>query len=90
MKLTTLLTVTIATLAASQTINDVPKCAIPCLDDAITSKTSCAVKDYKCVCKQDNFDKVQGAATACVVQKCGSDVALKQVLPATKKLCVAQ
>jgi hypothetical protein len=77
MKFTTLLAVAFATLAASQTINDVPKCAIPCLDDAIKSKTSCDVKDYKCVCKEENFSKVQGAATACVVQKCGSDVALR-------------
>ncbi|KAL3483597.1 hypothetical protein BJX62DRAFT_244751 [Aspergillus germanicus] len=90
MKITTLLAVTLATLGATQTINDVPKCAIPCLDDAIKSKTSCDVKDYKCVCKDENFSKVQGAATACVVQKCGSDVALQQVLPATKKLCAAQ
>ncbi|KAL2832676.1 hypothetical protein BJY01DRAFT_253831 [Aspergillus pseudoustus] len=90
MKLSALLAVTIATLAASQTINDVPKCALPCLDDAIKSKTSCGVKDYKCVCKEENFNKVQGAATSCVIQKCGSDVALNQVLPATKKLCAAQ
>ncbi|KAJ0414761.1 hypothetical protein BJY00DRAFT_318512 [Aspergillus carlsbadensis] len=90
MKLTSILALTLATLGATQTINDVPKCAIPCLDDAIKSKTSCGIKDYKCVCKDENFSKVQGAATSCVVDKCGSDVALQQVLPATKKLCEAQ
>ncbi|KAL2865233.1 CFEM domain-containing protein [Aspergillus lucknowensis] len=90
MKFSAIFAIALATLAASQTVNDIPKCAIPCLDDAIKSKTNCKTTDYKCVCKKENFDKVQGAATGCVIQKCGSDVAINQVLPATKKLCAAQ
>jgi hypothetical protein len=68
---------TLVTLSATQTINNVHKCVIPCLNNIIKSKTSCNIKDYKCVCKDKNFSKVQGAATACVVQKCGLDVALR-------------
>ncbi|KAL2829444.1 hypothetical protein BDW59DRAFT_159034 [Aspergillus cavernicola] len=87
MKLSIISALAMTTLAASQTINDVPKCAIPCLDNAIKSQTSCGVKDYACVCKEENFSKVQGAATSCVTDACGADVALNQVLPATQKLC---
>ncbi|KAF4944025.1 hypothetical protein FGADI_12970 [Fusarium gaditjirri] len=78
----------IAALAAAvsaQTLGDVPKCAIPCLDDAIASKTKCDKTDLTCVCK--NFDDVRSAATGCVITKCGSDVAINEVLPATEKLC---
>ncbi|KAM5384768.1 hypothetical protein ACJA88_002615 [Fusarium oxysporum] len=78
----------IAALAAAvsaQSLGDVPKCAIPCLDDAIASKTKCDKTDLTCVCK--NFDDVRSAATSCVITKCGSDVAINEVLPATEKLC---
>ncbi|KAF9774859.1 hypothetical protein IL306_007103 [Fusarium sp. DS 682] len=78
----------IAALAAAvsaQSLADVPKCAIPCLDDAIASETKCDKTDLTCVCK--NFDDVRSAATGCVISKCGSDVAINEVLPATEKLC---
>ncbi|KAL4861416.1 hypothetical protein BDV12DRAFT_204039 [Aspergillus spectabilis] len=90
MKLSIISAFALATFATSQTINDVPKCAIPALDNAIKSQTSCDVKDYACVCKDENFSKVQGAATAAVIKACGSDVALNQVLPATQKICANQ
>lgn len=63
-----------AALARAQSLEDVPKCAIPCLDDAVKSETDCAVDDYACICPQ--FDAVQGAATGCVLDACGADVAL--------------
>lgn len=69
----------IAALAAAvsaQSLGDVPKCAIPCLDDAIASKTKCDKTDLTCVCK--NFDDVRSAATSCVITKCGSDVAISK------------
>ncbi|KAK2678370.1 Extracellular membrane protein, CFEM domain [Fusarium oxysporum f. sp. vasinfectum] len=75
----------IAALAAAvsaQSLGDVPKCAIPCLDDAIASKTKCDKTDLTCVCK--NFDDVRSAATSCVITKCGSDTRFS---PATEKLC---
>ncbi|KAL4919006.1 hypothetical protein BDW62DRAFT_200156 [Aspergillus aurantiobrunneus] len=90
MKLSALVAVAIATLAASQTVNDVPKCAVPCLQDAVTSQTSCGAQDFKCACKEENISKIQDAATGCVTKACGSDVALQQVLPAVKKLCANQ
>ncbi|KAF4495436.1 extracellular membrane, CFEM domain containing protein [Fusarium agapanthi] len=75
----------LATAVSAQSLSDVPKCAIPCLDDAITSKTDCKTTDLTCVCK--SFDDVRSAATSCVITKCGSDVAINEVLPATEKLC---
>lgn len=64
----------LAAAVRAQSRDDIPKCAIPCLDDAIESETSCEVDDYACVCK--DFDSIQGAATGCVLEECGSDVAL--------------
>ncbi|KAG5804908.1 hypothetical protein H9Q71_010513 [Fusarium xylarioides] len=75
----------LATAVSAQSLADVPKCAIPCLDDAITSKTDCKTTDLTCVCK--NFDEIRSSATGCVITKCGSDVAINEVLPATEKLC---
>merc|ERR1712000_674217 len=62
--------------------------AVPCLDDAIASETSCDTTDYACVC--ENFESVQGVATACVIEECGATVALNEVLPAVEALCAAQ
>ncbi|KAF4470570.1 extracellular membrane CFEM domain-containing [Fusarium albosuccineum] len=75
----------VAAAVQAQTLADVPECAIPCLDDAISSETDCKTTDLVCVCK--NFDDVRSAATSCVIDKCGSDVAINEVLPATEALC---
>lgn len=77
--------VALAALARAQTLADVPKCAIPCLDKSIADNTSCETTDLACVC--ESFDKVQGDATTCVIKECGAEVALNDVLPAAQKLC---
>ncbi|UPL01966.1 hypothetical protein LCI18_012900 [Fusarium solani-melongenae] len=69
----------------AQSLSDVPSCALPCLDDAIESETDCKTTDLVCVCK--DFDKVRSKATSCVIDKCGADVAINKVLPATEGLC---
>ncbi|KAK1254767.1 hypothetical protein MKX08_008762 [Trichoderma sp. CBMAI-0020] len=71
-----------------QTVDDIPPCAIPCLQDAIASTTSCAVDDYACACK--NFDALETAAAPCIISACGADVAINKVLPAVQALCAAQ
>ncbi|KAL7894036.1 hypothetical protein HDV63DRAFT_161898 [Trichoderma sp. SZMC 28014] len=85
MKAATVLAVAFAALAQAQTRADIPSCALPCLDSAVTANTKCATTDYTCICK--DFDAVQTAATSCVIQKCGIDVATSKVLPATQALC---
>lgn len=64
----------LAALVRCQTREDIPECAIPCLDDAVKSETDCEVTDYACICK--DFDAIQGAATSCVISECGADKAL--------------
>ncbi|KAF4979722.1 hypothetical protein FZEAL_4117 [Fusarium zealandicum] len=81
----TLAALALVAAAQAQSLADVPKCAIPCLDDAVESETSCETTDLACICK--SFEDVRTAATSCVLEKCGSDVALNEVLPATEKLC---
>ncbi|KAL6900469.1 hypothetical protein GGI43DRAFT_383944 [Trichoderma evansii] len=87
MKAATVLAVTFAALAQAQTRADIPSCALPCLDAAVTANTKCATTDYTCICK--DFTAVQTAATSCVISKCGADVAVNKVLPATEALCKA-
>ncbi|UKZ69769.1 uncharacterized protein TrAtP1_010773 [Trichoderma atroviride] len=85
MKAATVLAVAFAALAQAQTRADIPSCALPCLDDAVKANTKCSTTDYACICK--DFSAVQTAATSCVISKCGADVALNKVLPATQALC---
>jgi len=89
MKFTAVAALAMAALVSAQSRSDIPACALPCLDDAVKSSTSCSTTDFTCICKKENFSKVQGAATGCVIEKCGSDVAISKVLPATEKLCAA-
>ncbi|SPQ21330.1 2461d8e8-3d69-4add-9b41-b34b3ba55141 [Thermothielavioides terrestris] len=71
---------------SAQDISILPECSRQCILDAI-GKTSCAATDFACACK--NMDVIKASATPCVVQKCGIDTALNQVLPATEKFCAA-
>ncbi|KPM37834.1 hypothetical protein AK830_g8741 [Neonectria ditissima] len=77
----------LAATARAQSRDDIPKCALDCLDKGIESETSCSTTDYTCVCK--NFSKVQAVATSCVIDACGADVAVNDVLPAVQALCKA-
>ncbi|KAK7426625.1 hypothetical protein QQZ08_006803 [Neonectria magnoliae] len=77
----------LAAAARAQSRDDIPKCALDCLDEGIESETSCSTTDYACVCK--DFSKVQTAATSCVIDACGADVAVNDVLPAVQALCKA-
>jgi len=67
-------------------VAQLPECAKSCLDDA-AEKEGCSPTDYACLCVPATQDAIQGDATGCVVEKCGIDVALNQVLPAAKALC---
>ncbi|KAK3354645.1 hypothetical protein B0H65DRAFT_543952 [Neurospora tetraspora] len=41
--------------------------------------------DYKYWCTADNASAIVQAGTACVLEKCGSDVAINEVLPTVEK-----
>lgn len=72
-----LVAVALAAVVRAQTIDDVPTCAVPCLDEAITSETDCETTDYACVC--ENFSAIQGTATGCVITECGAETALSKL-----------
>ncbi|KAK3899678.1 hypothetical protein C8A05DRAFT_36688 [Staphylotrichum tortipilum] len=75
-----------AAAVSAQDISVFPECALPCIISAVGT-TSCAATDFACVCK--NMDAVKTGATPCVVDKCGVEKALNEVLPATEKFCAA-
>jgi hypothetical protein len=86
----TIAAIALAAIVRAQSLSDIPKCALPCIDDAIANETKCTTTDFACICKKDNFSAIQGAATSCVISECGAETALNEVLPATEKLCSAQ
>ncbi|KAG5945044.1 hypothetical protein E4U60_005517 [Claviceps pazoutovae] len=77
-----------AGLVSAQNINDIPACAMPCMQTAV-SKTVCSFTDVGCLCSKDNFVAIKAAATSCVIEKCGANKAASEVLPAVQKLCSA-
>ncbi|KAK4078210.1 uncharacterized protein Triagg1_3226 [Trichoderma aggressivum f. europaeum] len=73
-----------------QTIDDIPACAQPCIQNAIASATTCAAADYACACSDANFANVESASINCVVAACGADEAINVVLPAVQAFCATQ
>ncbi|KAM7203038.1 hypothetical protein V8F33_002386 [Rhypophila sp. PSN 637] len=74
-------------VASAQSLEDIPACAIPCIEAGTTKATKCAIDDYECIC--NSIDAIVPAATNCVLEECGNAVALNEVLPATEKFCAA-
>jgi hypothetical protein len=64
----------LAALARAQSRDDIPECALPCLDKAIKDNSDCSVEDTACVCGA--FDAIRGDASTCVIDACGIDTAL--------------
>ena len=71
-----------ASFAAAASFAGVPKCAVSCLEDAVKQSTSCYLTETSCICK--NFGTIQGAATGCIIDACGTDVALSKFNPNTQ------
>ncbi|KAK4183886.1 hypothetical protein QBC35DRAFT_78319 [Podospora australis] len=66
----------------------VPECSLKCLSDARKSATTCASDDdLKCFCILENYRAIYDAGTTCVLQDCGQDVAIGEVLPAVMAMC---
>ncbi|KAK7959539.1 uncharacterized protein PG986_004393 [Apiospora aurea] len=65
----------VALIAAvsAQDMSGIPACAVPCIQSAAAT-TSCSATDYKCIC--NDVDAIQGAASSCVMDKCGATVAV--------------
>ena len=87
MKYSVILATAFVAVATAQDLSAIPTCAVKCINDAVASTTSCTAGDVACIC--ENKKAVVDAATACVLDACGFDVAVGEVLPATDKLCAA-
>lgn len=79
MKYSAVIVAAVAAVASAQDISIFPACSLPCILDAISSATNCQATDYPCVCR--NMDALTAAATGCVVDKCGIDVATGKCNP---------
>ncbi|KAM0323932.1 hypothetical protein ACHAQA_008513 [Verticillium albo-atrum] len=75
-----------AAVVAAQS-SGLPSCAIPCIREATESETDCTFGDYTCSCEPTNNAAIRAAATSCVIDACGVDVAVGEVIPATEALC---
>ncbi|KZL85693.1 cfem domain-containing protein, partial [Colletotrichum incanum] len=80
--------VAFAGFSAAQTL-DVPQCAQQCLANAITANGQCTIGDAACLCNPANFQAIVTAGTPCVLQNCGADAAVNQVIPAAGRICAA-
>lgn len=74
MKYTTIVLATLAAVVSAQTDN-IPSCAQPCIDAAVTGVTTCGETDYACQCTTANQNLIQNNATSCVLSACGAAAA---------------
>ena len=72
-------------VASAQSIADIPSCAIGCIEQAVSSATKCSKEDYACICKSQ--DALTAVGVPCVLEKCGAEKAMNEVLPAVKAIC---
>ncbi|KAK4108050.1 hypothetical protein N656DRAFT_772083 [Canariomyces notabilis] len=75
--------------AQNESISDyLPACSIDCLTTAIADATTCTgTSDLECFCIADNYRAIYDSAVACVLQACGNDVSVGEVLPAAAHMC---
>lgn len=73
MKYSAVIAAAMAAVASAQNISIFPACSLPCIESAVTNSTNCQLTDYACICS--NMATLTTAATPCVVEKCGVDVA---------------
>ena len=73
--------VAIVAVVQAQSLNDLPKCSITCLEVSIEKNTPCQTTDLLCVCKSENFDRIRGDSAGCVLGACGTDTGSYTNLP---------
>ncbi|KAK3298095.1 uncharacterized protein B0H64DRAFT_137631 [Chaetomium fimeti] len=80
--------VAVVCAAADSLSTYIPKCAVGCLTTAIDTVTSCkGPEDLECFCIADNYRAIYDSGVACVLQACGNDVSVGEVLPAAARMC---
>jgi hypothetical protein len=80
----------VANAAAKSLSTYMPDCAVPCLTSAISAATTCkGPEDLECFCIADNYRAIYDNAVACVLQRCGDDVAIRKSPPKHPSLAQA-
>ncbi|RSL55661.1 hypothetical protein CEP54_009243 [Fusarium duplospermum] len=64
-----------------------PECSLDCLTEAIEKSTDCKETDSTCLCDHDNYVAIYEYTMDCVIDACGEDVAVDEVLPAAEPYC---
>ncbi|GAP85052.1 putative extracellular membrane CFEM domain protein [Rosellinia necatrix] len=77
--------VTLIAAVSAQSWDDIPACAVPCIQAATTAVTSCALDDVACICA--SRDAVTIRASSCVISACGLSTAINEVIPAVNAAC---
>ncbi|KAK3303905.1 uncharacterized protein B0T15DRAFT_512124 [Chaetomium strumarium] len=79
----------IAMSAAAESLSTyMPACSVDCLTAAISTATTCkGPDDLECFCIAENYRAIYDSGVACVLQACGSDVSVGEVLPAATHMC---
>ncbi|KAL2131959.1 hypothetical protein VTI74DRAFT_4414 [Chaetomium olivicolor] len=74
---------------AAESISDyIPACAVSCLTTAIGAATKCkGPTDLECFCVVENYRAIYDSGVSCVLQACGNDVSVGEVLPAASGMC---
>ncbi|KAI9172621.1 hypothetical protein HJFPF1_02128 [Paramyrothecium foliicola] len=93
MKTTSIVLAATAALSGFASAQDkadyLPECSLDCLNTATEQATDCSLDDAVCWCVQENYENIYDAGVACVLQACGPDRAVTEVLPAAAVFCSA-
>jgi hypothetical protein len=74
----TIFVLVFALLAHASPRDEIPSCAVPCIDTVVTEQTSCATDDFKCICASQAA--VAKAGRRCVMEKCGLKTAMSMTV----------
>ncbi|KAK0766413.1 hypothetical protein N5P37_000136 [Trichoderma harzianum] len=66
-------------------IDSLPSCAVPCIQIAVKSASTCQLDDLPCLCKQRA--KIAQSAKKCILSTCGAKKTLKKVRPQVQAMC---
>ncbi|ROV96514.1 hypothetical protein VMCG_07842 [Cytospora schulzeri] len=81
----TLLGFAAAIAASSPGLSKVPACALSCIETLVPEHTPCSTDDVSCICNYQQ--KLQDNGVECVVDACGIEKAMDEVLPCFLEIC---
>ncbi|KAM5356702.1 hypothetical protein ACJ41O_003348 [Fusarium nematophilum] len=64
-----------------------PECSLDCLGKAVEEAVDCSATDSICLCDHENYVAIYEHSMDCVIEACGEEVAVDEVLPAAEPYC---